>query len=158
MRLFFAVWPPAGTAAALETWARGLDGRVIPAARIHLTLAFLGEAEPGKAAAAARRVSARPHDLPIDEPGYWKHNRIVWAGPRETPAALKALVEALHLELHRAAYILEPRPFAAHVTLLRNAPRPAELPALPTVDWPVNEFTLVRSAGQVYEVLERFPV
>jgi RNA 2',3'-cyclic 3'-phosphodiesterase len=158
VRLFFAVWPPGRTAAELESWARALQGRVIPAEKVHLTLAFLGEAEPGRAAAAARRVSAAPHDLPIDAPGYWKHNRIVWAGPRETPAGLKALVEALHLELYRAEYILERRPFAAHVTLLRNAPRPAELPALPEVDWPVSDFTLVRSAGQVYEVLERFSV
>lgn len=93
---------------------------------------------------------------------YWKHNRIVWAGPRETPASLKTVVEALHLELYRAEYILERRPFAAHVTLLRNAPPPKALPALPAVEWPVGEFTLVRSTplpkGSAYEVVERFPL
>ena len=156
------MWPPGPTAAALEQWAGGLQGRQTPAARIHLTLAFLGAVAPDKALAAARRVNGRPHALPMEVAHYWKHNRIVWAGPRETPAPLKTVVEALHLELYRAQYILERRPFAAHVTLLRNAPPPKELPALPAVEWPVGEFTLMRSTplprGSAYEVVERFPL
>jgi len=71
-------------------------------------------------------------------------------------------VESLQRELQRAGYVLEPRPYAAHVTLLRGAPRPRELRPLPKVEWPVDEFTLVRSTnaakGSVYEVLERFPL
>lgn len=160
MRLFFALWPPPETARALADWASGLQGRAIPAQKIHLTLAFLGEAEPQKAVAAARRVQGRAHGLPIEIAKYWKHNRIVWAGPRETPARLKETVEALHFELFRAEYILERRPFAAHVTLVRNARPPRALPALPQVDWPVREFALVRSSadskGSTYDVLERF--
>jgi 2'-5' RNA ligase len=161
-RYFFAVWPPAPSAAALAHWAAPLQGRPIPAAKMHLTLAFLGSVFPDKAIGAARRVEGRSHELAIEKAQYWKHNRIVWAGPRETPAALKSLVEALHLELYRAEYILERRPYAAHVTLARSAPPPRELPPLPRVEWPVQEFTLVRSTnsakGSVYEVLERFPL
>jgi 2'-5' RNA ligase len=162
MRLFFALWPPPEAARALADWASGLQGRGIPAQKIHVTLAFLGEAEPQKAIAAARRVEGRAHRLPIETAKYWKHNRIVWAGPRETPAELKAMVDALHFQLFRAEYILERRPFAAHVTLVRNARPPRELPPLPQVDWPVHEFTLVRSSvdskGSTYEILERFPL
>jgi RNA 2',3'-cyclic 3'-phosphodiesterase len=161
-RYFFAVWPSAAAAGALEAWAKALEGRVIAAAKIHLTLAFLGTVAPEKAIAAARRVRARPHTLPIERAQYWKHNKIVCAGPRETPPGLKALVEPLHLELYRAEYILEQRPYAAHVTLLRSAPPPRELPPLPRVEWPVGEFTLVRSTnsakGSTYEVFERFPL
>jgi 2'-5' RNA ligase len=162
-RYFFATWPPAPTAAALERWAKELAGRPTPAAKIHLTLAFLGAVEPEKAVLAARRVKAARHALPMEKAQYWKHNRIVWAGPRGTPAGVKALVEALHQELFRAEYILERRPFAAHVTLLRNAAAPRELPRLPEVEWPVQEFTLVRSAlggakGSVYDIVERFPL
>lgn len=160
MRLFFALWPPRESARALAEWAGGLDGRAIPAEKIHLTLAFLGEAEPQKAIAAARRVQGRAHGLPIETAKYWKHNRIVWAGPRETPALLKEMVEALHLELFRAEYVLERRPFAAHVTLVRNARPPRRLPPLPAVDWPVREFSLVRSSvdskGSTYDAVERF--
>lgn len=161
MRLFFAAWPPPAAAAALSGWARGLEGRAIPAEKIHLTLAFLGDVQPDKAIAAARKVRGRRHRLPIEIAKYWKHNQIVWAGPREIPPDLKALVEALQLELYRAEFILERRPFAAHVTLLRKAPKPrASLPAPPAVDWPVDEFVLVSSRtspnGSAYEILERF--
>ena len=162
MRLFFALWPPPEAARALADWAGALEGRAIPAQKIHLTLAFLGEAEPQKAIAAARRVEARAHRLPIETAKYWKHNRIVWAGPQESPSELKATVEALHFQLFRAEYILERRPFAAHVTLVRNARPPRELPPLPQVDWPVQEFTLVRSSvdskGSTYDILARFPL
>jgi RNA 2',3'-cyclic 3'-phosphodiesterase len=160
-RYFFAVWPPAATAAALEGWAKKLEGRVTPAPKIHLTLAFLGPVAPEKALQAARPVRATAHVLPMEKAQYWKHNRIVWAGPRETPAALAALVGALHASLGQAGYTLEARPFAAHVTLLRSAPPPRELPPLPGVEWPVGELTLVRSTnspkGSSYEVVERFP-
>jgi 2'-5' RNA ligase len=162
-RYFFSIWPPAPTAAALEGWSKALEGRATPAAKIHLTLAFLGAVEPEKAVLAARRVKAPGHALPMEKAQYWKHNRIVWAGPRETPPGLKALAEALHLELFRAEYMLERRPFAAHVTLLRNAPSPGELAPLPQVEWPVHEFTLVRSTpagakGSLYDIVERFPL
>ena len=54
----------------------------------------------------------------------------------------------------------EKRPFAVHVTLIRKAGKPATLPPLPTVYWPVEELALVRSqlsaAGSRYEVIERF--
>jgi 2'-5' RNA ligase len=161
-RYFFAVWPPAATATALARWTSVLEGRRTAAEKIHLTLAFLGAVSPDKALAAAGRVRGQRHDVPIEKAQYWRHNRIVWAGPRATPAPLKALVESLQLALYKAEYILERRPFAAHVTLLRSAPPPGELPPLPEVEWPVDEFTLVRSAnsskGSVYEVVQRFPL
>jgi 2'-5' RNA ligase len=163
MRIFFALWPPAAAAGALAQWARearrGTGGKTIDAPKIHLTLAFLGEADPGKAIRAARKVQSAAHSLPIEEARYWRESRIVWAGPRETPAPLKALFESLSMELFREEFILERRPFAAHVTLIRKA-RAARLPPLPALEWPVNEFLLVRSslssAGSTYEPLERF--
>ena len=132
------------------------------AAKIHLTLAFLGPVAPERAYEAARSIKGRPHSLPVEKAQYWKHNRIVWAGPRETPPALAELVATLHAALRRADYSLDSRPYAAHVTLLRSAPPPRELPPLPRVEWPVSEFVLVRSAnsakGSVYEIVERFPL
>jgi RNA 2',3'-cyclic 3'-phosphodiesterase len=162
VRLFFAVWPPAETAAALQAWAGGLEGRRVAQENIHLTLAFLGEADPQRAIAAAKRVRGARHDLPLDEARFWPHNQIVWAGPRATPPPLAALVESLKLELYRDQFILERRPFAAHVTLLRKAKAPKALPALPALSWPVEELLLVRSRtspkGPVYEPVERFPL
>lgn len=166
MRLFFALWPPPATAQALASWAaelqRACGGRAVAAPKIHLTLAFLGDADPGKASAAARRVAGTSFELPIAIGKYWKHNRIVWVGPQELPSALGHLAEHLQLELFRDGFILERRPFAAHITLIRKASPPGPLPALPAVSWPVDEFTLVRSdlgsSGSTYVVLDRFPL
>ena len=156
MRLFFALWPPPQTAAALEQWARGCEGRVVPAANIHLTLAFLGEADPAAARSAAARVRASAHHLPIEQARYWKHNRILWVGPNETPPLLNELVERLGHELKGDHFILEDRPFAAHVTLLRKASPPKAPAALPPLEWPVREFALVSSRGGAYRDVERF--
>jgi len=162
MRLFFAAWPPPDTAAKLALWARQFEGRPTPAENIHLTLAFLGEANPDAATAAARRAEGRKHHLPLEVARYWKHNQILWAGPRETPGELQALVASLHAELRAAAFVLEDRPFSAHVTLLRKAKRLRTLPNLPALDWPIDDFVLVRSSvsssGASYEALSRFPL
>ena len=155
MRLFFALWPPRETALALERWAQGLEGRRAPGDKIHLTLAFLGEADAQKAVAAACRVQAAPFQLLLEQASYWSHNKIVWAGPRLVPAGMTRLVEALSLELYKESFILERRPFAAHLTLVRKAPAQS-LPALPQAEWLVEEFALVSSSGGSYQTLERF--
>ena len=163
MRIFFAIWPPAEAARALAQWAREAQrltgGTLTAEEKIHLTLAFLGDADPARAIAAARRAAGQPHNLPMEEARYWGDNHIVWAGPRETPPPLAALFKRLELELYKEDFILERRAFAAHVTLIRKA-RAATLPPLPKLDWPVREFLLVRSqlssAGSAYQPLERF--
>jgi 2'-5' RNA ligase len=159
MRLFFALWPPRETALALERWTQALEGRRTPGDRIHLTLAFLGEADAQKAITAARRVEAAPFRLPLEEARYWGHNKIVWAGPRHIPAEMVRLVEMLQLELYKEGFILERRPFAAHVTLVRKAPA-QPMPVLPPVEWPVTEFRLVSSSltpgSSAYGTVERF--
>ena len=163
MRIFFALWPPDETARALAGWAQAArrltGGKPTEAAKIHLTLAFLGDADAQRASTAARRVDATIHGLPIERARHWRGNDIVWAGPRETPSPLTALFESLSRELYREQFILERRPFAAHVTLIRKA-KAGVLPPVPAVEWPVQEFVLVRSAlsskGARYEIVHRF--
>jgi RNA 2',3'-cyclic 3'-phosphodiesterase len=153
MRLFFAAWPDAGMAEALWRWARDAQvrcgGRVTPPERIHLTLAFLGDADPEQAKATASAVRLPGCTFTLEQARYWAHNRIVWVGPQETPVALSALAAALG----------EARRYAAHVTLLRDA-RACTLPPLAVQKWAVREFALVRStpsaAGPSYEALARF--
>src|SRR5687768_12011776 len=132
MRLFFALWPPREAAEALQAWAaaarREAGGRAIPAESIHLTLAFLGEVEgPSAAIAAARKVEFEAHTLVLERAEYWRHNQIVWAGPRVEDPRTLAIATPLRSEK---------RPFATHVTLLRNA-RASALPPLTPVRWPV---------------------
>jgi RNA 2',3'-cyclic 3'-phosphodiesterase len=166
VRLFFALWPPAETAQVLQRWAAAVGeqsgGKLTPMENIHLTLAFLGEAEPGKARAAARRIKAGRHALPIDAARYVKKNEMVWVAPAAMPPELAALACDLHRELRAAGFVLEERPFAAHITVIRKARMPKSIPPLPRVAWPVDEFLLVRShtspKGSTYEPLERFPL
>jgi 2'-5' RNA ligase len=91
---------------------------------------------------------------------YWTHNRILWVGPQRTSAPMQRLARELGKALRRAGFALERRPFAAHVTLIRKLRAPRALPPLPRVEWPVDEFVLVRSVlskeGPRYAVLERF--
>jgi 2'-5' RNA ligase len=166
VRLFFACWPPVETAQALARWAAEVrnesGGKVTAVENIHLTLAFLGNAEPGKAIAAAHDLKGRRHELPLDAARYVKRNEMVWVGSTVVPEPLLALASDLHASLRSAGFVLEDRPFAAHVTLVRKARRPAAIPPLPRVAWPVEEFLLVSSrtssAGSTYHPLERFPL
>ncbi|HEX7055212.1 MAG TPA: RNA 2',3'-cyclic phosphodiesterase [Burkholderiales bacterium] len=164
MRLFFALWPPPETARALSLWAAEArnesGGKLALVENIHLTLAFLGDADPGKAIAAARQVQARAHGLPIDAARYVQRSGMVWVGPQTPPAELASLAEQLRAALGRQRIALEERPFAAHVTLIRKARRPRAIPPLPRVAWPVDEFVLVSSRtspeGSTYTPVERF--
>ena len=159
MRLFFALWPPRETAQALAAWAaevqRETGGKVTATENIHLTLAFLGDVEPEAAIVAARRVKGRRHRLPIETAKYVRRNEMVWVAPAAMPEPLADLVASLQGELRAASFRLEERPFAAHVTLIRKARPPKALPALPPVEWPADEFALIRSRtspkGPVYE-------
>jgi 2'-5' RNA ligase len=164
MRLFFALWPPPEAARALGEWARAVQresgGRATRDDAIHLTLAFLGEADAQKAIAAAREVRAAAFELPLDTARYWPRQRIVWAGPGDMPEPLAELALQLNTRLAKEGFALEERPFAAHITLLRKAGKPAALAALPALRWHADEFVLVRSTpsplGSRYETAARF--
>jgi 2'-5' RNA ligase len=166
VRLFFALWPPAKTADALAQWAHEVmqqtGGSPMRTENIHLTLAFLGEADAGRAIAVARGIKGSRHALPIDAARYVKRNEMVWVGPANLPLELAALAADLRTSLEAGAFVIEERPFAAHVTLVRKARMPKSLPPLPRVEWPVNEILLVRShtspKGSTYEPVERFPL
>jgi len=170
-RLFFALWPSDAIAAQLHAAARAAHaecgGRTMRCDTLHITLAFLGSVAAGRVAeaeAAAGRMSAPAFELELDRLGYWKHNRIVWAGCSAPPPALLDLATALTQELRMGGFVLDERPFAAHATLLRNArcaSAPAPLLASP-VCWPVSDFALVEShaavGGSRYQVRRRWPL
>jgi 2'-5' RNA ligase len=95
----------------------------------------------------------------MNQAAFRRRKEIVWAQPSETPPALAGLAAGLRAALGEAGFLLENRPFAAHVTLLRKS-RGGKLPRLPAADWPVVEFSLTRSVlgaqGARYESLQRF--
>jgi 2'-5' RNA ligase len=153
LRLFFALWPDDAVRAALAGRAAAIQrvagGRATRAESIHLTVAFLGDCDPArlpalKSAAAAVRV--RPFELVLDETGFWKHNRIAWAGAAQVPAALETLVAELRAALAAAQFAFDPKPFVPHLTLVRKAHAGFALPRPAPVRWRVSDFALVRSA------------
>jgi 2'-5' RNA ligase len=166
-RIFFALWPDAEVARALHavgSEAHALcGGRLTRRETAHLTLAFIGavpSARVADAAAAAAAVAAAAFEWQVDRLGYWQHNRILWAGGESAPLA--ALTADLAGRLRDAGFRIERRPFAAHVTLLRNA-RCRELPPLAApLAWRVREFVLVESVpmpeGSRYDVIDRWPL
>jgi RNA 2',3'-cyclic 3'-phosphodiesterase len=167
-RCFFALWPAAAVRDALAQWTQGArkecGGRATAAEKIHLTLAFLGNVERSRIdelRAAAAVIAGERFTLALDQAGYWRHNRIVWAGATEVPPALTMLVSALGERVKGLGYRLEERPYAAHITLLRNARRGAS-PALPLLRWAADEFTLVESKlgerGSRYVIVDRWPL
>jgi 2'-5' RNA ligase len=165
VRLFFALWPDDEVRARLAHWSRELHalcgGRTIPAGNLHLTLAFLGSVKNARVAEierAASEVAPRAISLVLDQPGYWKHNRIAWAGASVVPAELEALVADLRGALARAGVGFDGKGFVSHVTLLRDAREPKENPALEPIDWKLGGFALIQSValprGSRYEVLK----
>lgn len=164
MRLFFALWPDDGVRTELARWARQLrascGGRPVPTQKLHMTLAFLGSVEAGRIAEverAADEVVPCSYLLLLDRPGFWRHNRIVWAGASVAPPELEALVLELRSALTRSLIAFDPKEFASHVTLLRDARQPRAMPELKAVRWEPDGFALVRSplerGGGPYEIL-----
>ena len=141
VRLFFALWPSPPLAASLAGWAEAArpacGGRVMRTETLHLTLAFLGPVDAqlaDKLAAATPELRLPPGEVTLDHYGVFKRQRILWAGPRATPAALQAVHDELWRWLAGYGLAAPPQPFRPHVTLLRNIERAG--PAEGTPDFP----------------------
>ncbi|MGB7543265.1 MAG: RNA 2',3'-cyclic phosphodiesterase [Burkholderiales bacterium] len=169
MRLFFALWPDERVRVQLARWARELHaacgGRQGRPENLHITLAFLGNVDDARVAEAERAADAvapRAFSLILDQPGYWKRNRIAWAGASVVPPELEALVADLRAALANARVDFDPKAFVSHVTLLRDAHEPRAMPVLAPIEWKPDSFALVRSEalprGSRYEVLKSWGV
>lgn len=168
LRLFFALWPDDATRTALNHTGKWLHkhwgGRRMRADMLHLTLAFLGRtpvAQLDDLFAHVDLIQAEAFDLTLDQPGYWRHNRIGWFGPSQPPAQLGDLVSRVNAAIQAAGVNFDARPYVPHVTLLRNTAG-GDMLACEPVMWPVRDFVLVSSRteaeGAYYEVIQRWPL
>ena len=162
MRLFFALWPDDALRRRLERLATELaqraQGKAIPAAKLHMTLAFLGEVSVERLPAAldaASRVKGEAFELHLDEVGALRSAPVAWVGSARGHPACTALQSALAAALRDAAFELESRPFAAHLTLARRIARPVAREPIAPIAWRVRDFALVASdTGKgTYEVV-----
>jgi len=169
VRVFFALWPDATTAFCLHREARQLQracgGRLMRRDTIHLTLAFLGDTLVSRLPAlaeAAAQVQVSPCTLVLDRCGSWHGNRVLWLGPSCPPAPIGLLAEQLGDALRERGFGLEKRPFAPHVTVVRNALRAPAAAPLPAISWDVSAFVLVASErgsdGAHYREIGRWPL
>ena len=168
-RLFFAIWPDAAVRDRLDEAARALHqacgGRLTRAATIHLTLAFLGEVALDQVEilkALAGQIQFPSFEMGVVQFGWWRRKRIVWAAPEPVPEPLKTLAETLQARLDAAGFVVDSRPYAPHVTLVRKAGCKQMEFLAQAIGWKVDEFVLVRSVtddkGANYEVIGRWPL
>jgi RNA 2',3'-cyclic 3'-phosphodiesterase len=149
-RLFFALWPSARAAEALARQALAMaarhGGRPMPAEKIHLTLAFLGDVAQARAAdamEAARVVGPRSFMVRLDRLGGFRRSKVGWAGMSRPPEALLELQSELESGLKARGFALEERPFAPHVTLVRKVERPVAAEAMEAIAWKARAIGLV---------------
>jgi RNA 2',3'-cyclic 3'-phosphodiesterase len=173
-RLFFALWPDEEARSALAhataEAVRHCGGRAVPAANLHMTLAFLGSVPQGRLPhlqRAARALGAvfapdGPLSLTFDRLAHWPGPQILCAiAGGETPA-VPALATALREALVAAGFSPDLKPFEVHVTVARKVARPPAAALMRPVAWCFESFALVDSrterAGPIYSVVESYPL
>lgn len=116
-RLFIAVWPPEDVLDAVAALPRPDEPGVrwLPRAQWHVTLRFLGEADPEVAAAALARVEAAPVEVVLG-PQVSRLGRFVVCLPARGLEPVAAAVGAATAAIGQPP---DPRPFNGHLTLAR---------------------------------------
>jgi len=165
IRLFCALRLPDDVVAALEQWQRGeiVAGRPVPAANLHVTLAFLGHrplddvpavvAELRAAAAAAGPIRLTPRR-------YRETRSVGMLELDDEGGAATLMATDLHGRLiARGLYREEGRRWLPHVTVVRFRERPRLRPSLPPLGTIVPSdaaayLSRLRPGGAQYEVLE----
>jgi RNA 2',3'-cyclic 3'-phosphodiesterase len=147
-KLFYALWPNDAQRAALAALQAGVQGRLIPRAKLHITLAFLGQ-QPADSVPALLAILAElalpPLRLEIDCYGYFARPRIAWAGMTQVPTPLIELQENLVRRLEAAGISAATHgSFKPHVTLARES-REAPTASFAPVIWQVDRAALVES-------------
>ena len=171
MRLFLALKPDRSAEAQLGRRLLEVQGalggtaaalRWTPAENIHVTIQFLGELDPGRAAHLQEHLG-----LALDEPPFRitlgavgvfperGHPRVVWLDVSDGRVPLTRLHAELGRRLKDAGMPLESRPLSPHLTLARVPDRErgrvsglrerlATLAPAP-IDWLAERVTLYRS-------------
>jgi len=169
LRLFFALWPDDEFRAALAAVAGGLrrvcGGRAVASRNLHMTLAFLGNVPAARLPelqVIAAGLAADSFVLSLDCIGWWRAQRVVWAGTEKCPRDLEMLAAALAGRLQAGGFRTEARRFVPHVTLLRNAGKVPPPEAFQPLIWRPRQFVLVRSepssGGVRYRIAGKWPL
>lgn len=151
--------------------AHGFDARFEPAAKLHITLAFLGwveaeQVEPIRDALKLAANSVRPFTMTLDTMSAFPHERrpkIVWIGSHDQGAQYRALAYGARSAFEPIGFTFD-KDAVAHVTIARVKGGRAHLPMLDVKPMQVHvtEIALFESfpAGPTtrYEVRYRAPL
>jgi len=161
---------------ATRAAVRASGGRPVPAANLHVTLAFLGsvpERRLGELAEIAKSAATRPGGGGADSPGgslgltfdhleYWRGAQLLCALPAGTPTSIVELARRLQGSLAASGFAPDLKPFRPHVTIVRKVSRPGPMERIDPVAWGFTGLSLIESrtlpAGPQYDELESFPL
>ncbi len=164
-RLFIAVRPSVAAADLVDRVPRPEVPRVrwLPREQWHVTLQFLGDAEPDEVAAAL--VAAPWGRVPPVDVTLGPATEVLGEGVVMVPAAgCDALVDRVVAATGRLGRESEDRPFVGHLTLgrFRDEPPAGSIGMPISATFRVDEVLLVashtRPEGAVHEVVARFPL
>lgn len=169
VRVFYALVPPPGLRHALGDvaceLARDAHGRPVPAANVHLTLAFIGAWPTTRLApllAAGKAVDGDAMRITLDTRGGFHRAGVAWMGASSPPQALATLVSSLVGQLVANGVSHDERPFHPHVTLARRCRGPYRHDAVGPFAWDVDSTALMqsetRAEGARYVRLARWPL
>ncbi|HMD73359.1 MAG TPA: RNA 2',3'-cyclic phosphodiesterase [Steroidobacteraceae bacterium] len=169
LRMFYALRPDQPTqtriAAAAHAIAWADSVRLVPAENYHLTIAFVGEIGTERLPLLRRigaHLRAASCTIEFDRTEYWPKPAVVVAAAREIPAALEYCWRALHQDLARHDFQLDPKRLRPHVTLARKVAQAPVLTPIGKFAWCASDFCLMRSsaggAQPVYTVLDTWPL
>lgn len=165
-RMFFALWPDRDVRRQLAAVARENCERPVPAANLHMTLAFLGRVREQQQAClchTAARVRSAPFELHLQRLEFWRRGGIQWLGSGlQSPAVLRGLVASLRQVLARCGVETQDTEFVPHVTLSRKAEKPPSGASVNMIRWAVKDFVLAESipvdGGVIYRIVQRWPL
>lgn len=168
LRLFLALRLPDDVVAALVEWGerelRGA-GRLVPAANLHITLAFLGSRPAGELPAilqALERACAQAKRPRLEVRDYREGRSVGMLVLEDHELLASQLAEDIQARLQRlGGYRREKRAWLPHVTVVRYRERPRLEPALPDLGQVAPSdaaafLSRLHPAGARYEVLESF--
>ncbi|WHZ31662.1 RNA 2',3'-cyclic phosphodiesterase [Desemzia incerta] len=149
-------------------------GRFTDKDNFHLTLQFIGEANPKeigqlRTIVAETAAETMPFELSVEVLGAFQKKKglILWAGPK-TSDPLMQLYERLHTVMRKKSFIIEKQPYTPHITLGRNIrwKERAEISFNPSLERPIpvqleylTLFESVRVNGRLmYRPFVRYPL
>lgn len=163
-RLFFALNPDDKVRDRLAKLSLTIaGGRTVDLKNLHLTLHFIGQTNAEKCLIAhAENFGFKPFNLTIDQYGFFKRAKVVWAGLKHCPDDLSNLAKHCAETSVKCANIERSECYTPHISLIRKIGNKPDWPEFEAFEWNVNRFCLMVSESDQssvqYRVIRDFHV